>query len=275
MLAGVRCKWLLPGEELDIPTEDCRGCASTGRNPCGYPYPFIHIMTRDRDPKVVSCSATMFEGCPREHGLKKDFDYYVRPEEAHTRAFGSMVHFAAETIHAADEHSGAAVVEGRYARTLSLRDGRVMRVTAAMDMLHIDERDMSAIIKDYKVVDSVSDSAISRRLDRYVPQFSIQKWILASHGITVQEIELAFFAHKAKRNVNLFPHGEPEFPNAYVMNEAQTERYLLERGPVLLDSLSGHYPPPLTDRSVTWMCRRCDVRDICCDLYGGTIPGLR
>ena len=273
MLAGVRCRWLMPGEELDIPTEDCRRCASTGRNPCGYPYPFIQMMTRDRDPDVVSCSATMFEGCAREHGIKKDYDYYIRPEEVHTRAFGSMVHFAAETIHAADGHLGAAVVEGRYARTLSLRDGRLMRVTAAMDMLHVTGT--TAIIKDYKVVDSVSDSAISRRLDRYVPQFSIQRWILAAHDIRVEDIELVFLAHKAKRNVNLYPTGEPEFPNAYIMTLDRTEQYLLERGPVLMDSLAGEYPPPLYERNVMWMCKRCDVRDICGELYGGVIPGLK
>ena len=259
MLTGVRCKWKYSPEAV-VPVADCVACCATGTNPCGYPLPFITLMTRNRDPRVVSCSATMFGGCAREHGIKLNEDYAIDPDEAYTRAFGSLVHLGAESVHRATAIDNTQV-EARYARELVLADGRTLRVTAAMDILHLSPDGQTAQIKDYKAVDSVSYSAISRRLDHHVPQFSIQRWILAGLGITVTDIELVFLHHKGKRNINLYPEGEPEFPNAYIMSLEKTEAYLRARGPALLDSLAGRYAPVLTQE--TWRCIKCDVRFQC------------
>ena len=270
MLTGVRCKWrpeIRDAGAVDgvVTVPECSACSASGANPCGYPLPFIKLMTRNRDPEVVSCSATMFGGCYREHGLKLNEDYSIDPDEAYTRAFGSLVHLGAETLH---EGAGAAgtQVEARFARVLHLDDGRTLRVTAAMDILHLSPDGQTAQIKDYKAVDSISYSAIARRLDHHVPQFSIQRWILAAHGITVTDIELIFLHHKGKRNINLYPEGEPEFPNAYIMSLEKTEAYLRERGPRLLDNLAQRYSPVLTDPRETWRCVRCDVRRECAQL---------
>lgn len=268
MLTGVRCKWRpeLRADEAAtdavVPVADCLACAASGRNPCGYPLPFLTLMTRNRDPQVVSCSATMFGGCYREHGLKLHENYSIDPDEAYTRAFGSLVHLGAESLHRAAQAPDTEI-EARYAREVVLADGRVLRVTAAMDILHLSPDRQTAQIKDYKAVDSISWSAIQRRLDHHVPQFSVQRWILASHGIEVTDIELVFCAHKGKRNINLYPEGEPEFPNAYIMSLEKTEAYLLERGPRLLDNLAQRYAPPLSSPSEVWRCVRCDVREQC------------
>lgn len=268
-LTHVRCRWLDPRQEQKVEVTYCRACCAGGENPCGLPVPVIAQVTADRDPDVVQCSATMFGGCPREHGLKKREDYSVAPDEAYTRAFGSLVHLGAETLHR--QQGSPVVLEKRYKRELLLSDGRVMTVTAQVDVLHqLDPA--TVIIKDYKAVPSVSDSDIARRLPHHIPQFSIQRWILAAHALTVARVDLIFLSHKAPRVVNLYPDGEPEFPDAYLMSLEKTERYLLAKGPILLDNLEGRLSAPLT--SDTWKCKRCDVRAECVRAYGRPIPGL-
>jgi hypothetical protein len=270
VITAVKCRWLIPGIEQFIPVEACHACADDGRNPCGYPAPLIQVMTRNRPPEEVAASSTMFGSCLRQQGIQVHEDYAVDPDTSYTRAFGTLVHTGAETIH--KNRLGTAQVEQRYRRTLVLNDGRSMTVTAAMDILHVDSKTGHAVIRDYKVVPSISNSEVGRRLAHHVPQFSIQRWILDAQGIIVDDIDLIFLSHKGRRVVNLFPEGDPELPNSYVMNFAATERYLQERGPELLDNLTGEYSEPLSDRETLWRCNYCDVRAQCEALYGKPIP---
>lgn len=273
MLAGVRCRWRSGDNTEEIySVEECLSCAATGANPCGYPYPTLALMFRERNPDVVQCSATMFGGCAREQGIKKHVDYTLNPEQVYTRMFGSAVHFALEKGSApAEPHLQ---VEQRFSRKIVLLDERVMIVTAALDALYSAEGSTNVRIKDYKVVESITDSALMRKLAWYIPQFSIQRWILEGCGRHVEDIELVFLTHKGKRNINLYPDGEPEFPDARIWSLERTEEFLREKGPALLSSLESieTLAPPLTEG--TWKCHRCDVLAQCTALYGKPIPAM-
>lgn len=268
MLVGTRCRWLAP-EEQNIPTDQCVSCAARGTNPCDYPLPLIKLMTRDRDPKVVQCSSTMIPGCPREHGLKKRVSYYVRPEAAYTRAFGSLVHLGAEMLHKGE---GPAAIEDRYFRSLRLEDGRLITVSSQVDAMYIEEDGVTVHIRDYKVVGTLAESKLKMKATSYVPQFSIQRWILEANGFQVATCNLLFLHQERERVVNLYPDGEEEFPDAYLWNSERTEAYLQQRLPALVDSLEGNLAPPLTEE--IWRCTRCDVQEACVAAYGGPIPAM-
>lgn len=268
MLVGTRCRWLSP-EEQNIPTAECLACAARGTNPCNYPLPLIKLMTRDRDPKVVRASATMVPSCPREQGLKVQVPYYVQPEAAYTRAFGSLVHLGAEMLHKSE---GKAVIEQRYSRGFLLADGREVTVTAQVDAAYIDDDGVAVHLRDYKVVGTLAESKIKLKATSYVPQMSIQRWILEANGFHVATCNLLFLHQERQRTVNLYPDGEEEFPDAYLWDSERTEAYLQERLPALVDSLEGRLAPPLTEE--TWRCTRCDVQEACCAAYGGPIPAL-
>lgn len=277
MLVGTRCHWLT-GEEQNIPTETCLACAARGTNPCTYPLPLIKLMTKDRDPKVVQCSSTMIPSCPREQGLKKRVNYYVKPEDAYTRAFGSLVHLGAEMLHKGE---GEADIEQRYFRSIRLHDGRLVTVSSQVDALYFDTDRTTIVdgeecgvghIRDYKVVGTLAESKLKMKATSYVPQFSIQRWILAASRIEVATCNLLFLHQERQRTVNLYPDGEEEFPDAFLWDSERTEAYLQQRLPALVDSLEGVLAPPLTEEM--WRCTRCDVRDACCAAYGGPIPAL-
>lgn len=275
MLVGTRCRWLST-EEQDVPTATCVACAATGTNPCNYPLPLIKLMTRDRDPQVVQCSSTMIPGCPREHGLKKRVSYYIQPEAAYTRAFGSLVHLGMEMLHKGE---GEASVEERYFRTIRLHDGRMVTVSSQVDALYFEQLGFAAgappvraHIRDYKVVGTLAESKIKLKATSYVPQFSIQRWILEANRIEVVSCNLLFEHQEKQRTVNLYPDGEEEFPDAYLWSSERTEAYLQERLPALVDSLEGRLAPPLVEE--TWRCVRCDVQEACVAAYGGPIPAM-
>lgn len=266
MLTHVRCRW----KDQELPVADCRACARTGVNPCGFPLPIIKFITRDRDPSVVSQSATMLGGCPREHGIKKLDSYAVDPERAYTRAFGSLVHLGAESALADEEN---VISEKRYRRELRLDDGRIATVTAQLDTMYPQE-DGTMVIHDYKVVNSIAPSALVQKVEHYIPQFSIQRWILAGMDITVSRVDLHFLMQRDRRAVNLFPEGEPDIPSAFIWSEEDTEAFLKEKLPPLVDALSGQLPDPITDRSQFWRCRYCDVARECAARYGATLPAF-
>lgn len=271
MLSGVRCRWLTDEEQI-VEKRACVACAASGRNPCGYALPLIKLMVRDRDPAVVGLSSTTFSGCPREAGLKKHRAWAIDPDRAYTRSFGSLVHLNAELLGKADIEGS---IEQRYGRPFTLPDGRVVSVTAQVDALFLEEDGVHARILDYKTTESVSDGTLRKKITDYVPQFSIQRWILeTAHGLVIESVNLDFLAQKAHRLINLYPYGEPEFPSAVLWSHTQTEDYLRRRGPALADALDGHLPPPLTDPSVFWKCRYCDVRRECEESWGRPLPAF-
>lgn len=277
MLAGVRCSWLEPGKVTHPSCSACRACALSGRNPCGLPVPIIYQVTSDRNPKVVQQSATMFAGCPREHAIKKHYDWYVDPRKAYTRAVGSLFHKGAELSVElkGDEKPSQFETEKRYYRDFILADGRVVTVSAQLDVL-IEEPDGTYIIQDYKVTDSLAPSKLGRKVSHYVPQFSIQRWILAGMGKEVSRIDLHFMIHKSHKRVNLFPDGDEDIIEACLMTLEETELYLDELLPTLVDGLEGtKMPPVITDPADYWRCRYCDVADVCEELYGEKIPALK
>lgn len=289
MLTQVRCRWRSPeGDEERYSVDECRACASTGINPCGYPLPIILQATRDRDKHVVQSSATMFASCPREQAIKANYDWAVSPELAYTRSFGSLVHQGAETtvnvyLASADELERQRLqevieTEHRYARPYILPDGQTAIVTSQLDILYKTERG-SYTIRDYKVVDSVTDAALTRKVASYIPQFSIQRWILAGLGMRVERIDLDFLTQKKPRIVNLFPDGERAIPTASLMSLEETEHYFDERLPILFQGLSNVcLPGVLTSPQEWWRCRFCDVQQTCSGLYGKAtgrpLPGL-
>lgn len=273
MLAGVRCRWLSPNsEEQVVEKRACVACAATGRNPCGYALPLIKLMVRDRDPAVVGLSSTTFSSCPREAGLKKHRSWAIDPDRAYTRAFGSLVHLNAELLGKADIEGS---IEQRYGRPFTLPDGRVVQVTAQVDALFLEGDGKTASILDYKTTESVSDSVMKKKVEGYVAQFSIQRWILESaHGLLITRVDLDFLAQKGHRLINLYPHGEPELPGALLWSHSKTEEYLRERGPALADALEGQLPPPLSDPRLFWKCQYCDVRRECEQEWGRPLPAF-
>ena len=276
MLAGVRCSWLESGKITRTSCSACRSCALSGRNPCGLPVPVIFQATVDRDPKVVHQSATMFNGCPREHAIKKNHEWYVDPDLTYTRAIGSLTHKGAEmAIELGETDTSQFETEKRYYRSFTMADGRVATVSAQLDVL-IAEPDGTYIIQDYKVTDSLAPSKLVRKVKSYVPQLSIQRWILAGQGKEVSRADLHFMVHKNHRRINLFPDGEPDMPEACLMSLEETELYIDELLPTLYDGLEGNkMPPVITDPVEYWRCRYCDVADVCRELYGTELPALR
>jgi hypothetical protein len=271
MLHGTRCHWLTREEQI-IPRAQCVRCAAQGDNPCGYALPLIQLMTRDRDPDVVGLSSTTFAGCPREAGLKKHRAWAIDPERAYRRAYGSLVHLNAEALSAG---AIAGSVEQRYGRALRLDDGREVQVTAQVDALFRAATGNQVSILDYKTTDTLSDAALRRKAQDYVPQFSIQRWILeTAHEMQVTRVDLDFLAPKGHRLVNLYPQGEPEFPRAFLWSHAETEKYLRQRAPALADALENKLPPPLRDPAVFWKCRYCDVRQECEEEWGEQLPAF-
>lgn len=271
MLTGVRCRWLTEEEQV-VDRRACVACAATGNNPCGYALPLIKLMVRDRDPAVVGLSSTTFSGCPREAGLKKHRSWAIDPDRAYTRAFGSLVHLNAELLGKTDIEGS---IEQRYGRPFTLPDGRVVQVTAQVDALFLCDDGVHGSILDYKTTESITDSVIRRKAEDYVPQFSIQRWILeTAHGLVITRIDLDFLAQKGHRIVNLFPHGEPEFPRAFLWSHEQTETYLREKGPALADALENRLPDPITDPALFWKCRYCDVRRECQEEWGEELPAF-
>lgn len=277
MLAGVRCTWLEPGKTLQPSCSACRACALSGRNPCGLPVPIIFQATQDRDPKVVQQSATMFAGCPREHAIKKHHAWYIDPQRAYTRAIGSLFHKGAEMLVELKKEGddlSQFETEKRYYRDFLLADGRTVTISAQLDVL-IEEPDGSYIIQDYKVTDSLAPRTLARKVSHYISQFSIQRWILAGMGKTVSRVDLHFMIHKDHRRINLFPDGEESMPEACLMSLEETELYLDDLLPTLVDGLEGtKIPPVITDSADYWRCRYCDVADICQQLYGKQLPAL-
>lgn len=276
MLHGVRCRWR-GTPYVELAREECLRCAQTGANPCGYPLPIIMKMLADRDPKVVNCSATMLGGCPREHGIKKHREWYVEPDRAYTRAYGSLAHAGSEflVLGAKDKPPFSNIeTEVRFGRPFSLADGRKTTVTAQLDLLHWQEEPTHAVIRDLKLVDTLAPSAIDRKLAHHRIQFSVQRWILEYHAIHVDSIDLDFLSHKGHKTVNLYPEGDPELVYANLMSLGEVETYLQDRIPPLLDALDGGrpLPDPLSDPSQFWRCRNCDVLGLCQQMHGGPIP---
>lgn len=272
MLAGVRCTWLEPGQVTFQSTLACQGCALSGRNPCGLPAPVIFQVTRERDPDVVRCSSTMLGGCPREHAIKKHHAWFVDPKRTYTRAIGTLTHRGAEESMLSQ--SSKFETERRYYRDFSLPDGRVATVSAALDVL-IEEPDGTFIIQDYKTTASLALSKLRRKVADYVPQFSIQRWILAGQSKTVSRVDLHFMAHTGNRRINLFPDGEADIPEATLMSLEETELYFDERLPALLDGLEGaKLPPVLDDPAAYWRCAYCDVKERCQELAGSPLPAF-
>jgi|SRR5579859_994752 len=263
MLSGTRCAWLQPGSEIRVETRDCLACASSGKNPCGYPLPMLRLMTRDRDPKVVNCSATMLGGCPREQGIKKHVGWYIHPDKAYTRAFGSVVHIGLEKLH---NPGTEAVIETRYSREILLKEKKVS-VTAQLDALYFED-DTHVLIKDYKVVSTLAPSKLKRKAENYIPQLSIQRWILDHHGIIVTDATLTFIAHDGRRDISLL--FEEDFPHLLSLDE--TQAYLERRLPALVASLEGNLPPPLDNPADFWRCRYCDVSQECQDRWNVPLP---
>lgn len=259
-LLGTRCRW----RGGLISTAECVACAETGANPCGYPLSMIRLMTKDRKPDVVGCSATMLEGCPREHGLKANVRWYTDPERTYTRAFGSLMHAGNEFIHGALAEKFSPEV--RYAR---LFNG--VKVTAQVDSIYFED-ECHAIIRDLKLVPSLAPSELNRKLKHHRVQFSVQRWILAGMGIEVTSIDLDFLTHKGMRQVNLTPEGDPELPNASLLSLEETETYLGERLPNLVAALGGALPDPLSNPQDLWRCNWCDVRPECEYAWGRPIP---
>lgn len=273
MLTQVRCRWL-NGQEQKVSVADCRACALTGKNPCTFPLPILLKVTSDRDPAVVQQSATMFSGCAREHAIKAHSSWSIDPERAYTRAYGSVFHEEADIIVSLAQDP-LIETEHRYSRPYTLPDGRTAIVTAQLDVLYKVGQN-TYTIQDYKVVDSVSDSALNRKVSHYVPQFSIQRWILAGHGMEVTRVDLHFLTQKKPRKINLFPDGDAAIPFASLMTLEETELYFDERLPALVDGLSGvALPGPLTSPSEWWRCRYCDVQDECRQLWGSELPAFR
>lgn len=264
MLKGTRCCWLTPGSEQQIETSACLACAAKGTNPCGYPLPMLRLMTRDRDPKVVSCSATMIPGCPREHGLKKHQDWYVHPDRAYTRAFGSTVHIALEKLH---NPMNEAVVETRYSREHTLPDGRVVTVTAQLDTLYfVGEKEV--VINDYKVVATLAPSKLARKVQNYIPQMSVQRWLVEHYGFRAVDVTLTFLSHEGRRVVSLL---DDESDTA-LWTASETEQYLDARLPALVASLDGNLTDPLSDPDEFWRCRYCDCQTLCEQQWGKPLP---
>lgn len=283
MLKGTRCIWLTPGTTKKVPTQDCLACARRGGNPCGYPLPVIQQVLTDRDPEVVQCSATMIAGCAREQGLKKHLEWFVNPEEAYTRAHGSLLHLGAE--HRTEKMRGI-LTEHRLSHPFQLRDGRTVTVTAQIDIAHADGIGTGlwseVSIVDYKTVSSLAPSKLRTKVKAYIPQLSIQRWLFEQEGNWVNNVSLVFMTHENRRVVQYAVRDMPaaqalppseDYPEAVLMTLEETEAYLQERLPALANSLAEDYADPLPP-SEGWRCRRCDVRSQCEALYGRPLPGL-
>lgn len=281
MLTQVRCRWLPEhgGEERLVSVGACRACALSGTNPCKLPLPIILHATNDRNPAVVRASATMLDGCAREQALKANHEWAINPERAYTRSYGSLVHGGAEVVVSLARCSdqvpeGQVTEEQRYRRPYVLPDGRTATVTAQLDLL-FKLPDGTYAIEDYKAVASLGNATLTRKVEHYIPQFSIQRWILAGMGWEVSRIDLHFLTQTKPRRVNLYPDGDAEIPSARLMSLEEVELYFDERLPALFDGLEGGVlPPPLTERDELWRCRYCDVASLCQELADGPVPGL-
>lgn len=278
MLTHTRCIWLQPGTTVQQPVEACRACALSGRNPCGLPAAILIKATADRDPEVVQISATMLDGCPREHGIKKHEEWGVDPRRAYTRAYGSVFHEGAEVGVESEkvrQERSDVTTEVRYRRKHILPDGRTAIITAQLDLL-FEQPDGAFIIQDYKVVNSTAPTALARKVAHYIPQFSIQRWILAGMGREVSRVDLHFLKQKGPVKFNLYPDGEPFYPELQLMTLEETELYLDERAPALLDALEDaeKLPDVLREPGEWWRCRYCDVSEQCAERYGGVLPAF-
>jgi hypothetical protein len=152
----------------------------------------------------IGISSSVLGGCPRQHILGREKDYFESPEDYYARWFGSFGHYAIEM----DGPYPGILQEKRFFRSITTPDGPY-EISGQPDW--IDTR--LGLIADHKMVGRKPREPRKE----HIQQLNVYRW-LVSPTIPIERLEIRYY-HPGPNGRHL----EYEIP---VWTEANVETYI-------------------------------------------------
>ena len=250
-LARFRCEV----EHDPVEFGECLNCSRAVSPPrgrrCQFTYPLLRALAQnDQGREGIVLSATGLVGCTRQTALELLVDYTAYPHQLYPRLRGALMHAGIEAQQGDDE---GVLAERRFRR--SAAPG--VELSGQPDEIDLHRR----LIVDYKTVKALP----SKVREEHVWQLNLYRWLVqdgqdfvtGEHvAYDIQQLGIVYLAPNEvyKRRVRL-------------LDLAQVERFVAERGSAILQALDGEaLPPRAWDPHSHPICRGwCPVRQQCLD----------
>lgn len=225
------------------PFDRCMGCARAGQ--CDHSLPLLTFMQKNQESRQgVGYSSSVLNGCPRQHILKQNVDYWESPKDFYARWRGSWGHHAVDMT---GPYPGI-VQEVRFRRNVTV-DGVTFDVSGKPDWIDPEEQE----IQDHKTIAFIPKAPY----DDHKRQINIYAWLVETGecdqpGIGPYLISRARMHYLAGKNeafmdVDLWSHDAVE---EYVVNRLR---------PFAAHVLNGTLPGKLGE-SEKWKAAYCPFK---------------
>ncbi len=229
----------LRNEDGEIPIQDCLNCSKTRLfRDCHWNHTILKNMVEVSDDRI---SPTRLAACPRSLALKRRYSYAINPKEAWPKVRGTVFHAGLDQLAEGDR-------EVELSKILQTENGEVT-IQGRLDLI---DQDLS-LITDWKTIAYIRKEHAPP--DRHVAQLSIYAWLAEPLYRRIAYGELLYLDMSQTRR--------------YVVELWEAERvelWINSRLPLLLKAYDSNrdLPPILTENDPNhWMCKNCDVRNLC------------
>jgi CRISPR/Cas system-associated exonuclease Cas4 (RecB family) len=223
------------GKRHSVAIDACLGCAKSRiARTCDFNHALLRAMVEEQDTRI---SPTRLGKCPRQVALKRQYSYAVDPYVAFWRVRGTIFHYGFEQLRG--EHECA---EMELTREL---DG--ISIAGRADVIQPD----LGLISDWKTTKYIRKDHAPR--EDHIGQLSVYAWLARPLGwdCTVGELMYVDMGKPRRLVVDLWP-------------DEQTEAWMRTRLPALQSAYGDESRlAPILVGEDAWMCKHCEVAEIC------------
>lgn len=227
--------------------DECLTCSRTDQH-CEFTPEMLSVMWRNagnrkKDPNNPSVTAIL-KDCLRQVVIQDRFDYYVSPRKQFYAFRGNMIHQILEGTMKKDGWK-----EIYFSRELKLPDGTTVRLGGMVDKI-VPEK---LLIRDYKTTRRVPTQK-SGSYGTHALQLNAYRWIWWP----------VFQAEKLR--LQYLDMSETKSVKVELMDIKEIEEILSQKAFAYVKALKSPEIPEREYDAKNWLCRYCDVQNICKEL---------
>lgn len=223
--------------------DDCIDC-SRSPDHCEFPPEMLIGIRRIVQPRSVNPmepSITLLcRDCVRQSVIESNFDFYVSPRKLYPAFRGTMIHRVLEAITTKDSWT-----EQTHQKSLTLDDGKVILVSGRPDKIVPSQK----LIRDYKTTVRVPTK--DEPYGKHAEQLNGYRWLWCDL-FEIDKLRLQYIDMRNTKQVKV-----------PLMPVEQVEAYLKEQALVYVNCMLTNTVPLGEYNTKNWICRYCDVTDIC------------
>jgi len=233
MIVGIDCQY-----RGKVSFYKCYKCSKYLINPCPFSETLVREILKSYLEEREGISITSLLTCPRKVYLEKNYDFYGNIEHMYWSFRGKIAHAIVE------KGNFDGICEKRFWKEI---DGE--KISGQPDLL----KPKFMLIRDYKTCEKppIFDSPFPH----HIQQLNGYRWLVYPE-YDIKVLEVQYLSMKECRKIK-----------APVWEINAIEDFLRPRVQVLKKALAEHVIPPKPLASEQWICRYCDVIDICGQIY--------